>query len=252
VIVAEDRDAVRLLRLEHGKANAMDIELLDELRASFARLSSETNSRAVVVTGTGTMFSAGLDLRRLLDGGRDYVARLVPAMEACFLEVFGCDLPVVAALNGHAIAGGCVLAAACDVRLMSSDGGRIGVPEHKVGVPFPAGVLEVLRFSLPPQRASELLLRGELHDPPAALAKGLVDELAPGGSLLDRALAVAGELAAVPPASFATTKRRLRAAAREQATRLSRESCAATVELWCSAPVQSAVRRFVEQTLPRR
>src|SRR5262249_58457001 len=95
--------------------------------------------------GTGRIFSAGVDLLRLSEGGASYVRKFLPALCAMFAAVFSHAAPVVAAINGHAIAGGCVLACAADRRLVAREGGRIGVAGLLVGGPFPPGPLEIMR-----------------------------------------------------------------------------------------------------------
>ena len=102
----------------------------------------------IVLTGAGACFSAGVDLRAILDGGATYTDRFLAAVSAAFLAVFDHPAPVVAAINGHAIAGGCVLAMAADVRLMST--GLIGLSEVAVGVPFPVAALEICRYAMGP------------------------------------------------------------------------------------------------------
>ena len=269
----ERHGSTALVRIAHGKAGAMDPDLLLALRDAFARAVADDAVRAVVLTGSGSIFSAGLDLRRLLDGGRPYVEELLPALDACVLELLACEKPVVAALNGHAIAGGCVLACGCDVRLLAceraTDGAgargatgsapaagrgqaRLGVPELKVGVPFPAAVLETVRFPLAPAAFQALVLRGQVWGPDEALARGLVDELVPPAELLPRAQAVAAELGAMPGASFRHTKRLVRAEALARARATSAASRAALIDAWCSEEVRFAVRRYVETTLGGR
>src|SRR6201992_461123 len=100
----------------------------------------------VILTGAGRAFSAGVDLRALVDGGKGYAEKFVVALSKAFRAIFDHPAPVIAAVNGHAIAGGCVLAMCADVRLMS--GGTIGLTELAVGVPFPVTALEICRDAM--------------------------------------------------------------------------------------------------------
>jgi enoyl-CoA hydratase len=198
MLITETRDDVTVLRIEHGRVGALDVELLDALAEAVS-----ASDRALVITGSGSAFSAGVDLRRILDGGRPYTEELLTALTRLFRVVFDHPRPTVAAVNGHAIAGGCVLALACDLRLMSA--GRMGLAELTVGVPFPTAALEIVRHALGP-RAGQVLLGAQTVDRDAALAVGLVDELTEPGDLLPRALALADELAARSPESYRMAK----------------------------------------------
>ena len=198
MLITEDREDVAVLRIEHGRVGALDVELLDALTEAVT-----TSDQALVLTGTGSSFSAGVDLRRVLAGGRSYTEELLAALARTFRAVFDHPRPTVAAINGHAIAGGCVLALACDVRLMSSGG--IGLAELAVGVPFPTSALEIVRHALGP-RAGRALLGAKTANPEQALALGLVDELPEPGELLPRAVALATDLAARSPESYRLAK----------------------------------------------
>src|SRR5439155_20790444 len=127
-----ESDGIVTLRLAQGKAAALDVQLLEALQRE---LSAAEDAGAVDLTGSGSSFSAGVDLFRLVDGGADYVRRFFPQLRDALRQLFAMPVPVVAAANGHAIAGGAIFVFACDVRLMS--GGRIGVPELLFGVPLP-------------------------------------------------------------------------------------------------------------------
>jgi enoyl-CoA hydratase len=242
------RGDVALLSLAHGKASALDLELLLALDAALAEASS---ARAVVLTGQGNIFSAGVDLFRVLDGGRAYLQEFLPALDRCLLRLFRFEKPVVCALNGHAIAGGCVFACAADLRLCARGPATIGAPELLVGVPFPPTALEILRFAVPAGAFQRAVLSGKNHRAEEALAAGLVDELVEPQELLPQALAAAERLAAIPPRAFAHTKGLLRRPALDFLERHGAAANAEVLELWCSEPVQAAVRTYVERTLRR-
>src|SRR5688572_25377320 len=123
-------DEIVTLRIEHGPVNALAAELLVALADALD--SVQEQAKAVVLTVTGAAFSAGADLIRLLDEGSDYVEAARPHAVRAFELLFTISCPVVAAINGHAIAGGCVLALACDHRITASGAHRIGLPELKV------------------------------------------------------------------------------------------------------------------------
>src|SRR5262249_10082897 len=222
MIHIEREGAVTVLRMEHGKVQAMDLELvttlaeiLDELRSS--------KPGAVILTGTGNAFSAGVDLPRLLEGGADYVKKFVPALCEGIEKLFAFPRPVIAALNGHAIAGGFILGCACDYRVMAEGAARLGVPELLVGVSFPPVVLEVLRFAIPNAHLQELVYLGQTYTAEKALSLGLLDEIVKAENLLDRAKEAADRLASVPITAFECSKRQLRQPFIERAARFEAE-----------------------------
>jgi enoyl-CoA hydratase len=244
VIEASERDGVALLRLADGKANAMSLDLCEALTARFAAVSS---ARAVVLTGTGAIFSAGVDLLRLLEGGAPYVRKFLPALSTMLATVFSHPAPVVAAINGHAIAGGCVLACAADRRLMARDGGRIGVTELLVGVPFPPAAMEIMRCATAPQFFAEAIFGGATYSPIDAVGRGWIHDLAEPEALIDRALEAANTLAALPAKAFALSKRQTRALALE---RMQNSELDAVIEqIWTAPETLERVRNYVARTL---
>jgi enoyl-CoA hydratase len=244
-----DQDGVAVLRLAHGRANALDLELCAAVERA---LDDAATARAVVLTGTGGIFSAGVDLKRLLAEGPAYLDAFLPALSRMFARVFDHPAPVVAAINGHAVAGGCVLACAADRRVMAEGAGRIGVTELLVGLPFPAFALEVMRFVVPPPRLPEVLYLGRTYEPADAGARGLVDEVIPAAGLLAHAVALAGTLAAVPAATFALTKRHVRQpVARAMAAHGAGIDRAVAV-LWSSPGARATVDAYVRRTLGTR
>jgi enoyl-CoA hydratase len=245
MIRVEDLDGAALVRLEHGKVNVLDLELLRALAEAFAGLG---DADAVVLTGAGRAFSAGVDLRRIVDGGPAYVAEFLPALEQAILALFDLPRPVVCAVNGHAIAGGCVLAQACDVRLMAS--GTIGVPELFVGVPFPTAALEVLRHALGSRLVHVVVTQGPV-DPAEALRLGLVDEVVERDALLDRALARARALGSIARETFALAKEQLHREAHRRIEELRPLDDPRVLATWQSERTAAVVSGYLDRLAAR-
>ncbi|UCF39836.1 MAG: enoyl-CoA hydratase/isomerase family protein [Gemmatimonadota bacterium] len=247
----EDHGAVAVLRMEHGKANALDLELIDAIGDALRDIEEAGSHSAVVLTGTGPMFSAGVDLFRFLESGDSYLNQFFEAMVRSFRALFTFPRPLVAAVNGHAIAGGAVMAAAADYRVMSIGNGKIGVPELRVGIPFPVAAIEILRFAASTQHLQELVYLGRAYAVEEAHQVGLIDEIAEAPALRDRALDVAQSLGSMPPARFGITKRELRAPAIDRIERLSPRIDPEVLEGWKAPETHRAIRAYVEQTLKK-
>jgi enoyl-CoA hydratase len=249
VIERHDVDEVAVVRIVHGKVNALDLELVQAIARSFVELEDEP-VRAVVLTGSGRAFSAGVDLSRIIDGGPDYVAAFLPALVEAFLAVFRLGKPVVAAVNGHAIAGGAILVCACDHRIMS--GGRIGVTELRVGVPFPVAAMEILHHALGVTKARAAIIDGETYDPTHAAQLGLIDAVASDADLLERAVAHAVTLAGTIPAdTYRHTKRQLHRATDERIQRWTAAGDAEAIRLWTTAAADGRIARFLTEVVRR-
>jgi enoyl-CoA hydratase len=230
-------DGVTIVRLDHPPVNAFDLELVEDAVHTFRGVDGP-----VVLTGAGKCFSAGVDLRAFLDGGDAYADRLLAAASAAFLAVFDHPAPVVAAINGHAIAGGCVLAMAADVRVMSR--GKIGLSEVAVGVPFPVAALEICRYVMGPS-VTRAALQADNIDAESALARGWIDELVTADDLLARATAVASALGQHAPAAYALTKEQLHRPARD-AIDAGAQMDAQVVAGWKSAETRARIGAFLD------
>ena len=207
-IEREDRGQVALLRLNRPEVrNALSSSLRDALQAELERLRDDPQVRAVVLTGTGSSFCSGMDLGEL-EGllARSEAQHLEDsaALARLFRTIYTFPKPVVAAVNGHAVAGGAGLVSVCDLAVMSSEA-RIGYTESRIG--FVAALVGVfLTRSVGERRARELLLEARLLSAGEAREMGLVNEVADPGSVLPRALERAEALAANSPESLARTK----------------------------------------------
>lgn len=198
------------IKMAGAAKNALGTEmlrfLLDQLKAA--------GQQPVLLAGAGDAFSAGLNLKEVAGLRGDAMLTFLRLLEETMVAYFLHPAPVVAAINGHAIAGGCVLALCCDWRVaVPHPAAKIGLNEVALGIRFPPRILSLVRRRLPPQHVEEVLLGAALHAPERALALGLVDEIA-----ADVEAAARGRLAALaahPAEAYALTKRDLRGTAQD-------------------------------------
>jgi enoyl-CoA hydratase len=234
----ERRDGIALARMDRPPANALDAELGSALIETAEALGAE-KPRAAVLTGTGKFFSAGLDLKVVPTLTPDQQREMVLGVSRLVHSWCALPCPVVFAVNGHAIAGGLVLALAADYRV-GCPVGSFGLTEVRVGVPYPAGAIAVLRAELGPEALRVLAMAGRLVEPAEALAIGLLDELVETDVVVERALAVAAELASSPPDTYARVKQQVRGALVNELERIVREEDDPLLDEWLSADVRQA------------
>lgn len=248
MIEIDHGDGTATVRLARGKVNALDVELLQALTDSLTEL-ERAEVGAVVVTGAGRAFCAGVDLFRVLEGGRAYVERLLPALSDTLEALFRFPGPVVAAINGAAIAGGCVLACACDRRIAAPEA-LIGASELRVGVPFPAAALEILRYACG-DHAEDVILSAGVFRGADALSRRLVDEIVPADTVVARATDVARDLGTLSPVGYRMAKARLRRPALD-AMVSGRGGDAEIRRLWASPQTAAAIEESLRRTTASR
>ncbi|HWE24138.1 MAG TPA: enoyl-CoA hydratase/isomerase family protein [Myxococcales bacterium] len=243
-------DAV-VLRMQAGRANAIGPSWLSRMETLLDEAIA-ARPRALVITGYGPYFSAGLDLPSLDALGEEQMGSFVLAFSRTMLRVFELPLPVVAAVNGHAIAGGCVLALQTDVRVGARADYRMGLNEVRLGIALPATVLETLRGQVPPQSLLPIALEGRLFTPEEALGQGLLHELVPPERLEQRATERALELAALPSDAFAAIKGAIRAPAARRARDLMSEDAAHWAGTWSSEEGRARRRQAIERLTKKK
>lgn len=192
----EEIPAGAVLRLSRPPVNALWVDILGELEQALER-EAKAGTPAIVLTGAGACFSAGIDTKAAAAAGPEQQVAGVNAINRTVSMLFGLGLPVVAAVNGHALGGGLVIPLACDVIVVTSEPCKLGLTEVAAGVPFPAVALAAVRARLSPPVFNNLCLTGRTFGPQEALALGVVDEVRTG-DLLERAATVASELASFP------------------------------------------------------
>jgi len=241
-------DERAVLTLSNPPANALDLEFMQAILAELDEVEA-SEARALILTGENNVFSAGADLFRVLDEGASYIAEAGATMSRLFERLFRFPKPTVAAVNGHAIAGGSVIACACDYRVCVAGDARLGFSELAVGVPFPRWALEILRFGVGWKHVRDVALMARTFGPDEALRIGIVDEVVPPGELMERATKAATRLGRIPRETFALTKGALLAPAVARVEALGQAHDDEVARLWASDEVKASIRSFLERTI---
>ncbi len=212
----ERHGRVALVTMTTNKVNAQNRAFFADLHEAFDRLESEHPDSPVVLTGQSQRFSAGLDLGEhfpLFAGPPDGVADWFAEYRTTNMRLFTYPRPTVAAVNGHAFAGGLITSAVCDRRISVDSGARFSLNEVPIGIPMPAVYVRMLTYAWGERTAARTSLFGEMFDQDQAFALGMFDELVPHDELLDRAIAVADSVPGDTLEQYAYTKRAAQAPA---------------------------------------
>jgi enoyl-CoA hydratase len=206
----EQQDGIAIMVLDKPPVNAIDRRLVGDGREGLAKISANKEIRALIITGSGKCFSAGLDLKVAPYYSAAEQRLMVEELNDIVLELYGFPIPTVAAVNGHAIAGGFILALSCDYRIGTTSACKIGLTESRAGIPFPVSTIEVLTAELSPPVARTMTLVGRNLGPEEAFRNGVLDELQPPEKVLWRAQEVARDLGAMPRQGYVQIKHQLR------------------------------------------
>jgi 3,2-trans-enoyl-CoA isomerase len=171
-----DKEGYTIIKMDRGKVNAINAEMLSELREVFHNLEEDDAVRGVILTGKPHFFSAGLDLIELIEYDQKQISDFFEALGALYTQLVRFPKPFISAITGHAPAGGCVLALTSDNRYMAEgEKYRIGLNEVAVNIQISQNLTEAYAFWMGDGRASRYLLEGKLLSGPEALSAGLVD-----------------------------------------------------------------------------
>ena len=234
----QKRDGIATLTFARGKVNAINGPVVDQMREHLKSLEHDPEAKAVVLTGAGKFFSFGFDVPEFLSFEKPQFARFLTAFTDLHTYLhtylFLYPKPVVAALNGHAIAGGCMLALACDCRVMATGKGKISLNELGFGASVFAGITEMLRFAVGSANAAKVLYSGSMYSAEEAKAIGLIDEVTAEQDLMDAAFNMASTLGSKYPPAFAGIKLLLRKTIAEDIMRRQPDSIREFVDIWYS------------------
>jgi 3,2-trans-enoyl-CoA isomerase len=241
-----ERKGYQVVALDRGRANALEQQVVDELREHFRRTAEDPAVGGIVLSGKERFFSAGLDLVVLYDYNPEQMAHFWRSFMALMQEMAAWPKPLVAAVTGHAPAGGCLLALTADYRVMARGEYIIGLNEIPVGITVPQAIFNLYRFWIGQQHAYTMLLEGRVVKPEEALQLGMVSELASDDDVLEQAEKQLRRYLGFHPQTWRNSKANLR---RELISGLEMDFDAVfgpALQLWFSPEVRAMVQVMVE------
>ena len=244
-VMIESRDNVAIMRLNNKVTNAINPDFINDISAALNKIKSEF--QGMILAGGNKFFCIGFDLPELLKLDRTGMTQYFYKFNQVAFDIFTLPLPTACAITGHAIAGGNILALACDYRFMASGKMLIGLNEVKLGVPVPYLADLMLRQIVGDRSATDIVYRGEFMASSKAKQIGLIDEVLPQDGLENRALEKIAEIASLPQPAFSAIK-----ANRVEAIRLRYEENYKSkneifLDCWFSPSVQDLLTEAAEK-----
>jgi enoyl-CoA hydratase/carnithine racemase len=233
-VQSQKKDGIATLMIARGKVNALNGAVVEELKASLKSLEHNPEVTSIIITGAGKFFSFGFDVPEFLSFDKARFTQYLTNFTELYTYIFLYPKPVVAALNGHAVAGGCMLALACDYRVMAMGKGKISLNELSFGASVFAGITEMLRFATGSANATKVLYSGSMYSAEEAQRLGLIDEVAAEQDVMAAAIKAASIMGSKHPPAFAAVKSLLRKTIAEDMKRREAESIKEFVDIWYS------------------
>ena len=225
---------IATVTLNRGKVNAIHEPMALELQALFTTLVDDADTQAVILTGRDKFFSFGFDVPHFYDHSPEDFARFLRTFCALSSQMFLFPKPMVAAVNGHCTAGGCILALTCDYRVMVDERAKIGLNEITFGSSIFAGSVAMLSHTVGAANAENVLLTGQLFSSSEACQLGLVDETTAAAQVLPRAVAIAEDRAKFSTPAYGSLKRLVRQPVVDELLKREEDSIREFVEIWYS------------------
>lgn len=238
-VEVSEKDGIATVTISRGKVNAINVVMVEQIQEALSGIEANERVRAVILTGRGKFFTFGFDIPEFMTFSREEFSRYLFKFTDLYAHIFIFPKPVIAALNGHTIAGGCMIASACDYRLMVKGKAKISLNEITFGSSVFAGNTAILKYCVGTVNAQDILYSGKMYTADEALELGLVNMVTSEDDLLIEAEVAAKKLAAKDPVAFKSIKLILRKPTLEEIARLEDESIREFVEIWYSENMRS-------------
>ncbi len=241
-VTIERHDSTAVVAIARGKVNAIDRQVLAELASAFAEIERDDTFTSVVLIGRGKFFSFGLDVPALYDLTPEEFTLFLNSLCGLCSDLFLFPKPIVAAVNGHAVAGGCMLLLACDARIAADQPMSIGLTEVALGAALFASTVEMLRYWISNQSVEQMLLTGKIFDAQGARQIGLIDEIVEPSALLTSAISKAGELAKHHGPGYRTLRQLVRRPITDRWAEREAKSIEDFVRIWYSPETRAKTK----------
>jgi enoyl-CoA hydratase/carnithine racemase len=239
------KDRIALITISRGKANAMNEALINELDDSFSVAFGDSSARSVVVASDRPrFFSGGFDANEVFQYDRERMTRFFGRFIDMYEKVFRSSKPIVAAVSGHAFAGGAILALICDLRVFAEGNFGFALNEVNLGFALPPGIIRLAIDAVGVGHARELLLEGSTLTPAASVRIGLAREAVPPEEVLGRAIEYARRLGEKPASAYSAIKRTIVEATGHWSS--DREHLGPFIDQWFSAEAEEKKRELIE------
>lgn len=235
-----------IIQMDRDKANPMNFEFVASLRIALKNLMEDDNIKGAIINGKENFFSAGLDIPELYTYDEQQFEDFWRNFMELVCDLVAFDKPLIASINGHAPAGGCIIAIGCDYRVMAEGNYKIGLNEIPIGIVVPRGIFDIYSFWIGRKRAYQYLIEGKLYSPEHAKEIGLVDELVPADKVLETAEAKLKQYLKFEQNGWRLTKRQLKHDQLKAMSSISDFEMGKFLEQWWSPSVRAVVGQFVE------
>jgi enoyl-CoA hydratase/carnithine racemase len=240
-------DGIAVVKMDHGK-NPFGPDIVEEMTKTFFDIRGDPNVRGLVISSTHErFFSIGLDLPNLIDMSKEDFASFMGSYNDMCMDLYSLPIPTLAAVNGHATAGGCILALCCDHRFMAEGRSLMGVNEVKLGVPVPYHADRILHDIIGARNAMEMMSTGDFYTTEMLHVLGVVDRVVPAEELIDRSVDHVRKLASSPKEAFSKIKANRTDAVIARIEEKREVKDREFVELWYSDTVRERLREAMEK-----
>lgn len=227
-------NGIATIILSRGKVNALNEPLVEQLHTDLTKLEKDETIGAILLKGEGKFFSFGFDVPEFLAYSRDEFERFLRKFTDLYHYIFLYPKPTIAVINGHAIAGGCMLATACDFRLMAAGKAKISLNEISFGASVTAGAVEMLKYCVGQRDAQTILFSGATYNAEEAHEMGLIDQITEGGKLMEVSKSVAQDYINTDLVAFTSIKRLIKGPVAERMQKREPDSIKEFVDIWYS------------------